>query len=79
MWMDPPSIHPPIYPRPKDKTQTPHHPHTYMHTYIDINDDTKIFRKTGYLNLAMIILGVHFSHACVDVLSAIWSFGLKVV
>lgn len=56
-----------------------------MHTFIGwlvgwlIDNDMHppTHQQTGYLNLAMIILGVHFSHACVDLLSALWSFGLK--
>ncbi|GAB5033710.1 acyl-binding protein [Nannochloropsis oceanica] len=33
---------------------------------------------TGYLNLAMIILGVHFSHAVVDCVSLVWRYGVQV-
>ncbi|KAM3570766.1 hypothetical protein VYU27_007163 [Nannochloropsis oceanica] len=32
---------------------------------------------TGYLNLAMIILGVHFSHAVVDCVSLVWRYGVQ--
>ena len=32
----------------------------------------------GYLNLAMIILGVHFSHAVVDCVSLVWRYGVQV-
>ena len=33
---------------------------------------------TGYLNLAMIFLGVHFSHAVVDMLSTVFEWGIHV-
>lgn len=65
--------------------------HAYMHAHVrevhectlrplslNTHIHTHIHALAGYLNLAMIILGVHFSHACVDVLSTLWSFGIQV-